>query len=291
MSLSYAVRPKWLDLPKVVRTAIEDKVGARVVAASSPVGGFTEAMAGVLELATGTSVFVKAVGPDHPRIAAMMSAEQNINEALPAPVPAPTLLCALQVEGWSVLVFETVAGRHPDLSPQSADLPRVVQALDVLSGTRAPGGVPGAAVEFTGWRRSGAWPERADELAGWEERCSMAGDVLVHADLRADNMIVSSERVLVVDWASAAAGAPWVDPAYVCAQLVVSGHTPGAAEQAVSGLPVWKAADPEEVTAFAVGLCGIWENTDGGLPPELRAYRSRAAVAGRSWIRHRLGWA
>ncbi|MEV0530079.1 phosphotransferase [Streptomyces sp. NPDC050439] len=190
-----------------------------------------------------------------------------------------------------MLVFESVVGRHPDLSLHSADISRVVETLGVLNGTAAPAEVPRAAVEFRGWRRSGAWPERAAELAAWEERCSMAGRTLVHADLRADNMILSGERVLVVDWASAAAGASWVDPVFVCAQLIVAGHTPQAAEQVVRMLPAWDSADPADITAFVVGLCGIWEDTDGALPPELRVYRNRAAAAGRSWIRHRLGWA
>ncbi|MEV0530080.1 hypothetical protein AB0I66_42410 [Streptomyces sp. NPDC050439] len=79
MSPSFAVRPKWLDLPEAVRAAFEDAVGARVLTAASSAGGFTPAMAGVLRLSTGARVFVKAVGPGSPRIAAMMGAEQRTN--------------------------------------------------------------------------------------------------------------------------------------------------------------------------------------------------------------------
>ncbi|MGW7072152.1 phosphotransferase [Streptomyces sp. NPDC054855] len=232
------------------------------------------------------------MGPDHPGITEMMHAERRTNELLPSTVPAPALRWSLGVKGWSVLGFESVAGRHPQLHPSSSDVAQVMGVLETLSATQCPAGLPDAPSRFTGWRDCGAWAERGGELVWWEERCSMAGDTLVHADLRADNMLLAAGgRVLVVDWAAAVRGAAWVDPAYVCAQLVMSGWEPAAAEQLLGVLPAWKEADPEQITAFAVGLCGIWERGAAReQPPGLREYRSRAAVAGRAWISYRLGW-
>ncbi|MFC9654231.1 hypothetical protein ACFTTY_37445, partial [Streptomyces sp. NPDC056937] len=172
MSLSYTLRPGWAELPGGVRAAVENRAGSPVVSSASAVGGFTPGMAATLRLGTGDEVFVKAVGPGHPGITEMMNAERRINAVLPAMVPAPALLWSLSCEEWTVLGFEAVVGRHPELSPASSDTGQVLGVLETLSSTPCPDGVQDAPTRFTGWRDSGAWPERAAELAWWEERCS-----------------------------------------------------------------------------------------------------------------------
>ncbi|MGW7067050.1 phosphotransferase [Streptomyces sp. NPDC054855] len=109
--------------------------------------------------------------------------------------------------------------------------------------------------------RQWAWAERGEELARWEARCSMAGDTLVHADLRADNVLLAAGSwVLVADWAAAVRGAPWVNPAYVCAQLVMSGWEPAAAEQPLiavgRGLTVMVCRGCDVWLCF--GCCAVW---------------------------------
>jgi thiamine kinase-like enzyme len=37
------------------------------------------------------------------------------------------------------------------------------------------------------------------------------GQTLLHADLCADNLLLTSDGVVVVDWPYAVTGAPWVD--------------------------------------------------------------------------------
>ena len=62
--------------------------------------------------------------------------------------------------------------------------------------------------------------ERPAGLDGWSERnlaalaaleaeapAAAAGDTLLHLDLRADNLLLTPERVLVVDWPHARVGA------------------------------------------------------------------------------------
>jgi hypothetical protein len=44
---------------------------------------------------------------------------------------APRLLWHVDADGWNVLSFEHVAGRHADYSPGSPDLPKVIDAMRI----------------------------------------------------------------------------------------------------------------------------------------------------------------
>ncbi|WP_159041705.1 hypothetical protein [Streptomyces aureus] len=80
--------------------------------------------------ANGHSVFVKAI-PTHDPLAAMYRTEGAINRSLPQG-PGPRLLAELDEDGWIVLAFEYVDGRHPDLTPGSPDLPHILDAVIAL---------------------------------------------------------------------------------------------------------------------------------------------------------------
>src|SRR5690348_189205 len=56
------VRIGWADLPRHVREAVEDILGAPVMAAHSQAGGFSPGTADRVETAIGGRAFVKAVG-------------------------------------------------------------------------------------------------------------------------------------------------------------------------------------------------------------------------------------
>jgi Ser/Thr protein kinase RdoA (MazF antagonist) len=76
---------------------------------------------------------------------------------------------------------------------------------------------------FTGWRILSAEARDApmddwcrahlDELAGVEARWEDAtrGDGLIHGDVRSDNVLLTDDRVVFVDWTSTCAGAPWFE--------------------------------------------------------------------------------
>lgn len=58
------------------------------------------------------------------------------------------------------------------------------------------------------------WSSRhLDVLAALEAVAAeaVAGDTLLHLDVRADNLLLTPERVFVVDWPHACVGAAWVD--------------------------------------------------------------------------------
>ncbi|MBA3528732.1 MAG: hypothetical protein H0T91_05385 [Propionibacteriaceae bacterium] len=50
----------------------------------------------------------------------------------------------------------------------------------------------------------------------------LAGQTLTHTDLRADNIVMTSERVVFVDWAHAQNAASWVDTAILIGDVIAS---------------------------------------------------------------------
>src|SRR5690348_5949367 len=65
-----------------------------------------------------------------------VSEAARINAHLPPPMPR--LLWQVERDGWILLGFDYVAGRHPDLAPGSADLPAVAAALSALATALTP---------------------------------------------------------------------------------------------------------------------------------------------------------
>ena len=50
-----------------------------------------------------------------------------------------------------------------------------------------------------------------------------AGDTLLHCDLRADNLLLTDDRVWVVDWPWGCTGQPWVDVANLAPSVGMQG--------------------------------------------------------------------
>src|SRR5713101_2950653 len=57
--------------------------------------------------------------------------------------------------------------------------------------------------------RAVTWWDLAALETGWE--AAAEGPTLVHADLRADNILLAGDRMVVVDWPWACLAAPWFD--------------------------------------------------------------------------------
>jgi aminoglycoside phosphotransferase len=170
---------QWDEMPAPVRSAIEDRLGSRVVSARSQAGGFCPGVAARLRLADGARVFVKAVcGSSNPDSPAIHRREARVAAALPAGVPAPALRWSWDDGEWVVLAFDDVDGRAPELPWRAGELDRVLDALVELESR---------------------WPD------------AVRGDTLVHLDVRADNVLLTPDRVLVVDWPWAGVGASWLD--------------------------------------------------------------------------------
>lgn len=276
--------------------------------AISQEAGFTGGLACQLVLDDGRRAFVKGA-QDHP-LAPMYEQEAAVASVLPDEVPAPRLWFTLRATGWVLLLFDDVAGRHPGFQPGSADLPAVLATVGAISRALTPCPLAGArpvagALERVSrcWRQLSAGPpadldpwcvRHLPSLVKWETRWLSAaeGDTLLHADLRPDNMMVARDgTVFVVDWAFGYRGAAWFDGVWLVPYLIMDGHSPASAEEAVAGLGVWQMVSQQTVTSLAVSVAGHWEVARRRRSrPELRAYQRREAAAALAWAAYRTGW-
>jgi len=307
-----ALRPSWEELPGSLRDGLADRLGA-ITTARVQDGGFTPGLAVRLQLASGDRLFAKGIPAGHP-LTGKYRTEARTARLLPASAPAPRLRWDGPIAGWVVLVFDDIDGRHADLSPGSPDVGPVVAAVAALEGVLTPCPVPGAppaAADLAGlvhgWRELAAAPEAVlddwgrrhlDDLAAAETRWLAAADgkTLVHGDINASNLLITGAReVFLIDWAQPACGAAWLDIADLVPHLILAGHTPARAEQALATVPAWRDAEPDVITSYAIAFAGYWTRVSRqpappGVP-NLRAYQARAAIAAMTWVACRTGWA
>ncbi|KOV65849.1 phosphotransferase [Streptomyces sp. MMG1121] len=307
------VRTPWEELPPAVRHAVGEMLGAPVVRSRTQSGGFSPGVAARVRTATGGTGFVKAVSAEaNPHSPVLHRREARNAAALPAAVPAPRLLGTYDDGTWVALVFEEVAGSQPHVPWRPDELRRVLDAVTVLgrTGTPCPLDVPSAAEDlaeaFSGWRglldgeagdvrdRLGAWT--ADHLADlaalearWPEGAS--GDTLAHADLRADNVLLTADGgVVFVDWPHALRAAPWFD-LLVMLPCVRSQGGPDP-EEVFTTHPLGRDADPDAVTAALAGFSGYLLRSSLNPPPPglptLRPFQRAQGEVALTWLRQRL---
>jgi aminoglycoside phosphotransferase len=308
-------RLPWSSVPAELRDAVEECLGGRVVEAVTQPGGFSPGVAARLRLMSGERAFVKAVGPTpNAESPGIHRAEARIAASLPHGTPAPRLLGSFDQDGWVVLLFEDVEGTMPAQPWNPGELSRVLDALDDLaeSLTPTPVDAPPVAIrfgdQFQGWRRlADAYRHGEDTLAGldpWARRhltdlaaleagwtTAAEGTTLVHADLRADNLLLTHDRVFFVDWPWACVAAPWFDLLAMLPSVRMQGGPPS--ETVFDDHPPAKAADPEAVTKVLVALTGFFvqkarQPAPPGLPT-LREFQRAQGQAGLEWLQTRIG--
>jgi aminoglycoside phosphotransferase (APT) family kinase protein len=311
------VRLPWSAVPAALRRAVEADLGSRVVDAVSQPGGFSPGVAARLLLADGRRAFVKAVGPEpNPDSPGIHRAEARIAAALPAAAPAPRLLGSHDQQGWIALLFEDVDGRMPAQPWRHDELGRVLAALTDLAAalTPAPVGAPSLAdrlgEQFHGWRRLRAAREVGSDALGWLDpwarrhldrlaeleagwTAAAAGSTLLHADLRADNLLLTPTRVVFVDWPWAAVGAAWVDLLLMLPSVRMQGGPDP--EALFTGHPVARDAGRDAATSVLAGLTGFFlsrsqEPAPPGLPT-VRAFQAAQGAVALAWLRQRTAWA
>ncbi|GAA0797381.1 phosphotransferase [Spirilliplanes yamanashiensis] len=291
------VRIGWSDLPATVHDAVAGILGGAVVEARSQAGGFSPGTADRVVTAGGRRAFVKAVGaPVDPFCLALHRREAAVAAQLPASAPVPRLLGVHDDGDWIALVLEDVDGRHPRTPWVAEELDAVVRALAELGRVAAPGLRPAAEVcghDLQGWARWAADPPAdADpwvtahlpELLAAAERAAAAveGDALVHADVRADNLLIRADgSVVVVDWPHACRGAAWLDRAMLTVNVLLYGGEPAPVD-----------APPGAVTDLLAGYLGFFtemgRRPDPPTLPTLRAFQRAQAAALRPWVAERL---
>jgi aminoglycoside phosphotransferase (APT) family kinase protein len=119
-------------------------------------------------------------------------------------------------------------------------------------------------------------------VAGWERWT--AGDALVHRDIRLDNTTVGADGgpAVLLDWAYAAAGVPWIDVAQLAADVVATGHALGPYVATDRAYRLVRTL-PAEAARFVVGLAGMWCIRAATVPdtvmPEISVWRRARSVA------------
>lgn len=78
-----------------------------------------------------------------------------------------------------------------------------------------------------------------------------------------------------------------MDAVLLLPRLIEAGHTPAQAEALMADVPAWNTAPADSVAGLAVLWTMFREYKALYGPEDLRAFRSRAAEAGRAWIEHR----
>ena len=296
----FGVRTRWEDLPGPVHDWVAQVLGGPVVQAVSQPGGFSPGSADRVRTAAGRRAFVKAVGPHpNPDSPALHRRESGVLRSLAAEGLdlAPALIADLDDDGWVAVLTEEVDGRHPHAPWTGAELAGTLAALTELAHYRAPASWP----DLPGEVRAafGCWAllrddppadldpwlvPRLGELHDLSSRTldRLAGDAVVHLDVRADNLLVEADgRVRLVDWPWASRGAAWFD----ASSLLVDVWAVGEVDLGPHLPPVLAlGATREDVLGVVAGLGGYLLDAARrpaapGLPT-LRAFqRSRGEAA------------
>ncbi|MFI2366699.1 hypothetical protein [Promicromonospora sp. NPDC019610] len=336
------VRPTWPDLPASIRTAIEDRLGAKVTSWVSHDGGYSPGLASVLTTEHGP-VFVKTAAPGQTEALRLHRKEAAKAASLPVGVPSPAFLWSLDVsdgdgvadavrsdggetavgpdatagpdapadEQWAVLAFEPVDGRAVRTEPWDLDDVDLLARLALEIGEHpAPDGDvfhdsadharpqaqlladerPQGLATYDPW-----FVEHLDlvaQVAAPERRAeAFAGDRLVHADFRADNVLIlgpdEQRRGVVVDWPHAARGAAFIDVVGMLPAMHALGGP--APSEVLERTPLPAGTDPEAVVTQVAVLAayfvhGSLQEPPPGIP-HLRQFQRVQAEASIAWLR------
>jgi aminoglycoside phosphotransferase len=300
MAHAAGVRLPFEKVPAAVRAWVSRALGSTVVSATTQQGGFSPGVAARLVTASGRRAFVKTVGTSlNPKTPTLFRQEIVAVEAIGPLASAPRLLDVYDDGDWVGLLFEDISGwlpSHPWVQPE---VDRVLDALAELTDALDPSPWPEAPVvavrsrEFlsrwdqvlTDGLAVPDWLEgRVEELAAMAQdtlRVMADGKALAHYDLRADNIILTDDRVVFIDWAHPGLGPRWTDTVILQADMRTS--------------PVRLPALPDDpaITGFMAAIAGgqWWgaaQEPPSGLPT-IRAWQREQALVHLEWVRERLG--
>jgi aminoglycoside phosphotransferase (APT) family kinase protein len=309
-------RVGWQEVPEPVRAAIEGVCGAAVIEARTQPGGFSPGLAARVRCADGARWFVKAasaeLNPDAPRLhrqEAMVLAGLD-PLILAGDLPVPRLRGTVAHGPWFALVVDDVDGRQPAVPWRDHELDLVLAALDRLAEalTPAPATVmpmaPAVAdADFSGWRalarppgdgRLDPWSRaRLAKLAALEATWAAhaAGDTLLHADIRADNLLLTGkgaggDRVMVVDWPHACRGAAFVDLVAFAPSVAMQGGPEPA--ELLARSRAGRDVSRESLAAVVCAVAGYFTERSLQPPPPglptIRLFQAAQGEVTRRWL-------
>lgn len=308
-------RLEWDALPVHIVRTIDLALGDPVVTTTTIHGGFSPGIACIARTFGGQEFFVKAAcSIPNERAPAFHRNEIRIASRFGPDVPASRLIWSFDegAPGWVVLVYEVVHGHNPELPWRAADVDLVIETLNQLAASLTPSPIPAEVIgDLPSWgpfQHSG-WELLTDDppptLDPWSRRhldalveldrgtpTVVAGDTLVHLDIRGDNLLLTEDGVIVVDWPHARVGAAWVDAVFFAPSLVMQGGPDP--EALIARVDVARDADPDAISAVVANVAGFF-TYNGSLPPleglpGLRQFQEGQAAVARRWLAHRTGW-
>jgi hypothetical protein len=298
MAHAAGVRLPYEKMPLPVRDWVERTLGSVVVTAATQQGGFSPGVAARLVTTSGRRAFVKAVGTSlNPKTPELFRQEITAVQAI-GPLPtAPTLYDVYDDGDWVGLLFEDIDGWLPAHPWEQADADRVLAALEELTDALDPSPWPDAPLVavrshdfLSRWDNVlsdnlavPAWMdgrvEEFAELARTGIRALAEGKALAHYDLRADNIILTDDRVVFIDWAHPALAPRWTDTVIL--------HADMRSSVALPPLP-----DDVAITGFIAAIAGgLWWGAAQPAPPGLptiRGWQREHAIIHLDWVRDRL---
>ena len=302
----------WDRVPDAVRVWATGLGGGTPRAVRDLSGGFSPGATSILEW-PGHAVFVKAVGSDlNPDSPGLHRREVAVSAALPASSRVPRLLDSYDDGDWVALAFDAIDG-HPPRHPWVPDeLATVTDALSSLHRDLTPSPLPSLTplAEYLrhmlgGWAALAAratpsagldeWARAhleglAELESSWPEACE--GSTLVHGDVRADNVLLTADGVVFVDWPHAAVGNAVFDVVAWAPSVVLEGGPPPEELLARHVPPV--TVDPDATTVLLAAVGGFFvERSLRPAPPGLPTIRPFQAAQGEvalAWLRRRTGW-
>ncbi|WP_431801693.1 phosphotransferase family protein [Microbacterium sp. bgisy203] len=298
-------RLTWADCPPEVRARIESLCGSSVVSAVTSFGGFSPGLASTLVLADGRTVFAKAASTDtSDRARDLYRRERDILGLLPRQVPHADLLASSEFDDWIVLLYAHIEGRHP-VPGDAADRAAMFDTYAALSELLDPSPIDlppfeeVSAGSLDAWSRAGAdapaarldpWiADHIDAVIGYSRswRETVHGSALVHGDLRADNMMLASDGMIVLDWPEASIGAPWLDVVLALPSMAMFSGTPPIEE--MGRQPMLRAVDASALRSVVAAMTGFFlcASTEPVIPqlPTLRGFQREQGLRAAAWLR------
>lgn len=311
-------RPAFTDLPAGVRGRLSELAGGTVAAADPPVtSGFTGAYAGRLVLGDGRWVFAKAADLSAPHARVAIERESTVLARLAGRATAPRLLGSAAVDEWRLIVMEAVDGEMPGMPWTPAAAAAVHQACLTTAAVDPEvvaqvtddrladdlGSDPTALLALQGLADgTDPWPDWLPPLApahragltllAGNAATTLAGDRVVHGDLRPDNLVLDrGGRARMVDWNWVSRGPAWVD--FVGLWPVMAHH--GLDVSRWQSSPLLAGVDGEEVDASLAVVAGLMvarsrgDDSTPGLAV-LRAHQRFTAHTFLALVAARRGW-
>jgi len=302
----------WAEVPEAVRIWAAGFGGGLPEVVRDLAGGFSPGATTVLEW-PGRAVFVKAVGaslnaesPEFHRREAVVSA------SLPPGPEFPRLLDVYDDGDWVALAFDAIDGRPPHHPWDAQELRAAVRALHSLHVALTPNPVASASPAsdrlqrlFGGWAElaamseppavldewSGRNLERLAELeSGWRD--AVQGSTLLHCDIRSDNLLVTRNGIVFVDWPHACVGTPVFDLVAWAPSVALEGGP--APEDLLALSESGSVLDRDALAALVAAFGGFLVRHSLQPPPPglptLRTFQGAQGAVAVAWLRRLTGW-